>query len=313
MTRTPRTAPVELVVVGSVALDTIQTASEHRTDILGGSAPFACAAASRFCRTGMVGIVGTDFPRAYRELAEELEIDLEGLQVAEGKTFRWSGVYEDDMINRRTISTDLNVFESFLPELPDSYRKAPFILLGNIAPQLQERVLDQAEAPRFVAIDTMDLWIQIAREDLIRVISRCDLITLNDGEARQLTGEHDLPRCAAALLDMGPGYVVIKKGEHGALLFGQGGTAIVPAVPLSDLCDPTGAGDSYVGALMGELAKGGVVTPAAVRSALWTGSVLASFTVESFSLDRLAGASTEEVVKRRSDLEHMASPTEEVG
>ena len=295
-----------LVVVGSIGLDTIETPETRRADVLGGSVSYACAAARFFTRVGMVGVVGTDFPAGYRRLYRRLGIDTAGLQIAEGRTFRWSGVYEPDFINRRTLSTELNVFADFMPELPPSFLDAPLVLLGNIAPALQLHVLDQMRSARFVAADTMDLWIRTTRADLDAVIGRVDLITLNDSEARLLTGRHSLKDAAIAVRRMGPKYVVIKKGEHGAMLSYPGGMSIIPAFPVDRLRDPTGAGDAFAGAMMGWLAGCGRIKSSEVSRAMVAGSVVASFAVESFGLDGLASLSAPRIEARRRALRAMA-------
>ena len=277
-----------LVIVGSIGIDTIETPREKRVEILGGSVSYACAAASFFVKTGMVGVVGTDFPPEHRALWKDLGIDLEGLQTAEGKTFRWSGVYEENMDNRETLSTDLNVFETFSPELPKEYRDAPYLFLGNIAPALQLHVLEQVHSPKFVLIDTMDLWINIARDDLVKVVGKCDMLTLNESEARLFTGLHSLMEAADALLAMGPKFVLIKKGESGSMLVSKGGLSLLHAFPLADFKDPTGAGDTFAGGLMGALAESDAVDEAAICRAMVYGSVTAAFGVEEFSLERLA-------------------------
>jgi sugar/nucleoside kinase (ribokinase family) len=281
-------SPPDLVIVGSIGIDTIETPREKRVEILGGSVSYACAAASFFTRTGMVGVVGTDFPPEHRELWERMGIDLSGLQTEEGKTFRWSGVYEANMDNRRTLVTDLNVFESFSPELPEAYRNAPYLFLGNIAPALQLHVLEQVHSPKFVLIDTMDLWINIARDELVKVVGRCDMLTLNESEARLFTGKESLDEAAAALLAMGPVFVLIKKGESGSMLFSREGSFSIPAYRLDDFKDPTGAGDTFAGGLMGALAESGRTDEEAIRQAMLYGSVTAAFGVEEFSLERLA-------------------------
>ena len=296
---------VQLVVVGSIGIDTIETPFERREEILGGSVSYACAAASFYTPVGMVGVAGDDFPDDFVAVYESFGIDLAGLQRAAGRTFRWSGVYEDDMVNRRTLLTELNVFESFSPELPDSYRDAPFFLLGNISPELQLHVLAQAGKPRFVVADTMDLWINIAREPLDEVISRVDMLALNDAEARLLTGEHNLRKCADIILGQGPSHVVIKKGEHGAMLVSQSGIALFPAYPVGETRDPTGAGDAFAGGFMGALARGGAVDDKAVREALQHGTTVASFGVEDFSLDRLQALSPELIEARLTELKAM--------
>lgn len=289
---------VRLTIVGSIGLDTIATPRERRDEILGGSVSYACAGASFFTPVGMVGVVGTDFPETCVDLYRRFGIDLEGLQRKQGKTFRWSGVYDADMNNRRTLLTELNVFGSFMPELPPAYRRAPFVFLANISPELQLHVLSQVESPEFVAADTMDLWINTAREPLMKVIGSVDLLTLNESEARLLAGEHNLVRAARRIREWGPDHVIIKKGEHGAMLFSAGGMAVVPAFPLEDVCDPTGAGDTFAGGLMGSLAESGVANERTLRQAMAYGTVTASFGVEAFSLDRLQRLTREEIEQR---------------
>ena len=296
---------VEVVIVGSIGIDTIETPFERREDVLGGSISYACAASSFFTKTGMVGVVGTDFPAEYRDLYSRFGIDLDGLQTAEGETFRWSGVYEDDLINRRTISTDLNVFADFSPELPASYVDAPYLLLGNISPELQLHVLEQVKSPEFVVADTMDLWISIAREALVDVISKVNMLMLNDSEVRMLTGEHNLVKCANMVLDMGPQYVVVKKGEHGAMLVSKDGIFILPAYPIDQVVDPTGAGDSFAGAFMGSLARAGTIQDHDVRRCLLAASTVASFAVEGFGLDLMDSLSIDKIDDRLSSLTKM--------
>ncbi len=296
---------VDLVVVGSIALDTIATEAECRSDVLGGSVSFACAAASFFTRTGMVGVTGTDFPVKNVRLLEKFGIDLRGLAKAEGKTFRWSGVYESNMNNRRTISTDLNVFASFSPDLPEAYRKTPQLFLANIAPDLQLNVLKQVDSPRFVAADTMDLWINTEREQLMKVLAKVDLLLLNDSEVRQLTGEEHLVKAARVLLELGPRYVLIKKGEHGGMLVSRNGLFLIPAYPVETVIDPTGAGDAFAGGMMGFLSKVSKVTSGAMRRAMIAGTVTASFAVESFGLEKLASIERSDVDKRMADLLEM--------
>jgi len=289
---------VQLVAVGSIGIDTIETPVARRESILGGSASYACAAASFFTRVGMVGVVGTDFPKQHVDLYKHFRINLDGLETVPGETFRWTGVYEANMDNRRTICTDLNVFASFLPKLPLSYRKSPFLFLANIQPCLQLHVLGQIEKPRFVVVDTMDLWINTAKEVLLQVIQRVDMLTLNESEARHLSGEQTLLKAARVLLGLGPKYVLIKKGEHGSILFSPDGVFLMPAYPLEDVQDPTGAGDTFAGGLMGSLASGGKVSEIAIRKAMIYGSIVASFGVEAFSLDRLHTLTLDEIEAR---------------
>ncbi len=290
--------PVQLVVVGSIGLDTIETPFEKKVEILGGSVSYACASASFFTSTGMVGVVGADFPGPFVELYRHFGINLNGLQRNPGKTFRWSGVYEKNMDNRRTLATELNVLESFMPELPEDYTRAPFLFLANIAPQLQLHVLAQVKSPRFVAADTMDLWINIALKPLRDVIAAVDLLTLNESEARLLAEENNLVKAAKKILSWGPKYVIIKKGEHGAMLFSATGVYVVPAYPLEVVHDPTGAGDTFAGGLMGALSERGELSEAAICKAMGYGIVVASFGVEDFSLERLRKLSRHEINHR---------------
>jgi sugar/nucleoside kinase (ribokinase family) len=267
---------VDLTIVGSIGIDTIETPTEKQEEILGGSVSYACAAASFFTHTGMVGVVGTDFPQVFRETWQNMNIDLKGLQTVEGKTFRWSGVYEENMDNRRTLSTELNVFETFTPELPEDYREVPYLFLGNIHPALQLHVLEQVRDPKFILIDTMDLWINIDRPDLEKVIGKCHMLTLNESEAELFTGERTLNRAAHQLLDLGPEYVLIKKGGNGSMLFTRDDIFLLHAYPLESFKDPTGAGDTFAGGLMGALAASGRTDkepPRSVsRSSAWTAS-----------------------------------------
>ncbi len=302
-------ADVQLWIVGSIGIDTIETPRVKRTDLLGGSVTYACAAASFFTRTGAVGVVGSDFPEAFLARYQRFGIDLAGLQTRPGATFRWSGVYEADFINRRTLDTQLGVFADFSPELPEAFRAAPFVLLGNISPSLQLHVLDQVRGQPFVVVDTMDLWIRIARQDLVQVIRRANLLTLNDAEARLLTGHHNLLDCARAVLAMGPQYVVIKKGEHGAMLCSATGISLIPAYPVEQVEDPTGAGDCFAGAFMGFLAhtRAERIDEGLLRRALLHGSVVASFGVEAFSTERLERLTSAEIAARMQALRSMSA------
>lgn len=300
---------VDLVIVGSVSLDTVETRTGRREGILGGSGTFASAAAATFCRCGIVGVVGDDFPADALTRCEEFGIDLQGLQRVPGSTFRWGGKYDDDMINRSTLFTELGVFADFSPDLPESYRSAGFVLLGNIAPALQLHVLDQVEGKPFVATDTMDLWIDIARDELLQVLSRTDLLMLNDSEARQLSGCYNLLDCAEWLLNQGPEYVVIKKGEHGAMLISEQGVFLVPAYPVREVVDPTGAGDTFAGAFMGIVSQDDV-REVAIRHALMRAAVVASFGVEAFSLDSFDKLDEGRLTDREHELERMIRPSE---
>lgn len=299
---------MSVLVVGSIALDDIETPLEKHPDLLGGSASYAATAASYFAPVQMVGIVGDDFPPEHVEFFRSKGIDLEGLQQVPGKTFRWSGKYHWDMNSRETLSVALNVFETFTPELPENYRSADIALLANIAPGLQNHVLDQTKEPRFIIADTMDLWIDIAREELLRLLPRIDLLILNDGEARQLTGESSLVKAGRELQQLGPAHVAIKKGEHGCLLFGPGEFFICPAYPLEDIHDPTGAGDTFAGAVAGYLAsrRNGDIEFADLKQAIVYGSVLASFNVEAFSLERLRKLDGSDIEQRLKLLKWMS-------
>jgi sugar/nucleoside kinase (ribokinase family) len=290
---------MSVLVVGSIALDTVKTPVEEHADLLGGSASFAAVGASFFSPVRLVGVVGDDFPEEHVEFFRGRQIDLEGMQRAAGKTFRWSGEYHWDLNTRETRSVDLNVFEHFSPELPPAYRGSEMVLLANIAPKLQSRVLDQMEKPRFVIADTMDLWINIANDDLRALLPRVDLLVLNDSEARQFTQETSLIRAGRQIRALGPRYVAIKKGEHGCLLFGEGAFFSCGAYPLEDIHDPTGAGDTFVGALAGYLAAHpGGVGVAELRRAVVYGSVVASYNVEAFSLGRLRSLNRDEIEGR---------------
>jgi len=282
---------MSVLIVGSIALDDIKTQLAEHKNLLGGSASYGAVSASNFSPVSLVGIVGEDFPKEHVELFRNRQIDLAGLQIVPGKTFRWSGEYMWDMNTRETRSVELNVFETFTPTLPEGYHLTPIVLLANIAPDLQHHVLDQVSQPRFVIADTMDLWINIAKDSLTRLIGRVDMLILNDGEARQFTGETSLIKAGKKIREMGPAYVAIKKGEHGCLLFGPEAEFFsCPAFPLEDIHDPTGAGDTFAGGLAGYLAANcgtGEVTFDALKKAVVYGSVLASFNVEAFSLERL--------------------------
>src|ERR1700676_4121771 len=272
---------MSLLIVGSIALDTVKTPVEEHSDLLGGSASYAAAAASYFSPVNLVGVVASDFPDSEFKFWKQRNIDSEGVQRVKGKTFRWSGEYSWDLNTRETRSVALNVFENFKPALPESYRKTDFVLLANIAPSLQAHVLNQMERPRFVVADTMDLWIETTRADLDGLLPRIDLLILNDSEAREMTKETSLIKAGRQIRKFGPRYVAIKKGEHGALLFGEDEFFSCGAYPLEDIHDPTGAGDTFAGGIAGYLA--GMVSTVHftdLRKAMIYGSVLASFAVE---------------------------------
>jgi cytidine kinase len=296
---------MSVLIVGSTALDSIKTPKAENPRLLGGSASHAAVAASFFSPVKLIGVVGDDFPKPYLQLYKRHGINLEGLQILPGKTFHWSGEYEANMNNRRTLLTELGVFETFTPTLPKSHQSAQFVLLANIAPSLQIHVLNQMQRPKFVAADTMDLWLNIALPDLIKLVKRLDLFVLNDSEAHQLTKEDNLFAALKKIHKLGPKYVIIKKGSHGSLLSGPQGFFICPAYPLHKVVDPTGAGDSFVGGLMGVLAtaKGGVDQH--VRKAMIYGSVVASFCCEGFGLVRTTRLNRAQIEKRVKELEKL--------
>jgi sugar/nucleoside kinase (ribokinase family) len=275
-----------LLVVGSVGLDDVETRAGKRTGVLGGAASYFSVAASFLAKPRMVAVVGTDFPPAHTALFERHGVDLGGLERVPGETFRWSGVYAPDFLTRTTLDTRLNVFSDFNPKLPPGWGASELVFLANIDPELQLAVLEQTDRPKFVACDTMNFWIGGKRAELLRLLPRIDMLLLNDEEARQLSGESNLPAAARAIRALGPSSVVIKRGDAGALLFHEAGVFAAPAFPIENVIDPTGAGDSFAGGFMGWLARAGSTTPQSIRTAMILGSVLASFAVEDFSLDR---------------------------
>ena len=289
---------MSLLITGSIGLDSVKTPLEEHHDLLGGSASYAAIAASFFTPVNLVGIVGDDFPKPYLDLYRKHGINLDGLEIAAGQTFRWSGEYEWNMNNRRTLSIALNVFEKFNPTLPPQYRNAPFVFLANISPQLQMHVLGQVEKPKFVVADTMDLWINIAKDALLELLKKIDCLILNESEARELMKETSLIKAGRGILKLGPKFVCIKKGEHGCLLFGPDLFFSAPAYPLEDIHDPTGAGDCFAGAFTGFLAKAGQVDADTLRKAVVYGSVVASYNVEAFSLGRLQTLTPAEIANR---------------
>ena len=296
---------MSVLIVGSTALDSIKTPKAENPRLLDGSASHAGVAASFFSPVNLVGVVGADFPRRYIQLYRRHGIDLQGLQLLPGKTFHWSGEYEANMNNRRTLLTELGVFERFNPVLPAAYQRTPFVLLANIAPALQHHVLDQMRRPRFVAADTMDLWLNVALPDLLRLLKRLDAFVLNDSEAQQLTKEDNLLAALQKIHRLGPRYVVIKQGSHGSVLSGPRGLFICPAYPLPKVVDPTGAGDSFVGAMMGYLAAAKGPIDNHIRRAMVYGSVVASFCCEGFGLQRTAKTTRPEIEQRVRELEKL--------
>lgn len=287
-----------ILTVGSVAFDSIKTPFGEASRVVGGAATFFSVAASFFTDVRMVGVVGEDFGEEQMQVFGGRRIDLAGLQRVPGETFRWKGEYSFDLNTRETIYTHLNVFDQFRPVLPESYRPTPFVFLANIHPALQVDVLNQVEAPRFVAADTMNFWIEGTPDDLQAVLKRVDALVINDEEARQLSGEANLVKAARAIRAMGPDLLIIKRGEYGVLMTRDEGFFAAPALPLEDVVDPTGAGDTFAGGFMGYLASAGEVTDAVVSRAIIAGSAMASFAVEDFGLDRLLRLTQEEVRER---------------
>jgi sugar/nucleoside kinase (ribokinase family) len=297
---------MSVLIVGSTALDSIKTPKAENPRLLGGSASHAGVAASFFGPVKLVGVVGDDFPKRYIRLYERHGIGLEGLQRVPGKTFHWSGEYELNMNNRRTLATELGVFEMFTPTLPAAYQTTPFVLLANIAPALQRHVLDQMRRPRFVAADTMDLWLKVALPDLLKLLKRLDAFVLNDSEAQQLTGDDNVLGAFKKIHRLGPKYVIIKQGSHGSLLSGPRGLFICPAYPLPKVVDPTGAGDSFVGGMMGYLAAAKGPIDDHIRRAMAYGSVVASFCCEGFGLQRTTRLTRAQIGGRLKELDRLA-------
>jgi sugar/nucleoside kinase (ribokinase family) len=295
------------LIVGSIAFDTLHIDGKCHTKVLGGAACYASLAASHFAPVQLVGVVGRDYPDSATKLLRSRGIDLAGLEVADGETFHWEGRYSEDLSSRETLRTDLNVFADFQPKIPSSFKAAPFVMLGNIDPVLQLDVLEQIDRPQFVLADTMNLWIDIRQPDLKKLCARVDLLVLNDEEARQLSGEKNLVIAARELAALGPKYVIIKKGEHGALLFKGDEVFALPALPLSRVTDPTGAGDVFAGALIGYLARSGDLSTSNLRRALVYGSVLASFCVEGIGIDRLSAVTPADVQTRFEHFQRLTS------
>jgi sugar/nucleoside kinase (ribokinase family) len=287
-----------LLVVGSVALDTVETPFGRIDDALGGSAVFFACAASLLVPVQIVGVVGRDYPMdALKRLAAR-GIDLAGITVADGESFRWSGNYAFDMSTRETLETRLGVFANFKPQIPAAFRSSEYVFLGNIDPELQLEVLTQVTKPKFVACDTMNYWIQGKRTALLKLLEHVDCLMVNDSEIRELSGDWHIHRAARWVIERGPKYVVIKQGEHGAVLVGEGKVFYVPAFPLEDVFDPTGAGDAFAGGFMAHVAKAGTITDRVLRLAMVYGSAMGSFAVERFSVQRFDEIGAAEVVAR---------------
>ena len=296
---------MSVLIVGSTALDSIKTPKAENPRLLGGSASHAAVAASFFSPVKLIGVVGEDFPQKYIQLYRRHRINLDGLQILPGKTFHWSGEYEVNMNNRRTLLTELGVFETFTPTLPKAHQSTQFVLLANIAPGLQHHVLDQMKRPKFVVADTMDLWLNIALPDLLKLLPRLDGFVLNDSEAQLLTKEDNVFTALKKIHKMGPKYVIIKKGSHGSILSGPQGFFICPAYPLNKVVDPTGAGDSFVGGMMGYLATAKGAVDKNIRRAMVHGSVVASFCCEGFGLNCTTRTTRAKINARVKELEKL--------
>jgi sugar/nucleoside kinase (ribokinase family) len=302
-----RSAHRSLLIVGSLAFDDIDGPFGLHKDLLGGSASFISRAAAYFTKhVSIIGVIGDDFPQHQIDDLVKLGIDISGVEHMPGETFHWAGRYAQDLATRETLETRLGVFAEFQPKLHDRHKDAQLVLLGNIDPVLQLDVLRQVRAPALVAADTMNLWINIKRDDLLQTLAKVGTLMINDEEARQLAEEHNLRRAAARILKMGPSSLIIKRGDAGALLFHGGGVFAAPAMPLSDVKDPTGAGDSFAGGLMGYLAYAGDLSPRTIRTAMIMGSVMGSFTVEQFSVDGLRDLTTERIQQRFDELAELA-------
>lgn len=301
-----------VLVVGSVALDSVETPFGKADDVLGGSATFFSAAASLLTEVQLVGVVGSDYPIEKLEPLRARGVDLAGLEHADGPSFRWRGRYSHDLNSAETLETQLGVFSRFSPKIPDQFRNAPFVFLGNIDPRLQLDVLQQVEKPKLVACDTMNFWIQSRRPDLIALLEHVDLVMLNDGEARQLTEKVNLVQAARWIMELGPRTVIIKKGEHGAFMFTGESIFFAPAFPLESVFDPTGAGDSFAGGFIGYLARTGDLSEANMRRAVMYGSAMGSFAVEKFSTERLMTLTRGEIDTRIAELKHLVTFEEEM-
>ncbi len=289
---------MSILVVGTVAFDSIETPHGSAEHVLGGSASYFAVGASFFSQVRIVGVIGRDFPEEYLQIFSRRGIDIEGLKREDGETFHWRGRYHEDLNVRDTIELHLNVLSSFVPRLPESYRNAEYVFLGNIDPKMQLEVLDQLGHARVVACDTMDHWIQGSADALRKVLGRIEILVINDSEARLLSGEHNVVRAARAILKMGPRAVLIKRGEYGVLQFSDTSVFATPAYPLEEVFDPTGAGDSFAGGFLGQLARTRDVSQRGLRRAIVYGSVVASFTVEDFGLNRLTKLSLPQIEER---------------
>lgn len=312
MSRFPSTAS-PVLVVGSVALDSVETPFGKAEDVLGGSGTYFSSSASHFAPVQLVGVVGDDYPVDLLKPLADRGVDLAGLEQVSGSSFRWRGRYRHDLNSAETLETHLGVFSNFRPIIPEQFRKAPFVFLANIDPRLQLQVLEQVEKPRLVACDTMNFWIESRRPELIELLGHVDLITLNDGEARQLTEHTNLVQAARWILDKGPKHVLIKKGEHGAFMFTRESVFFAPAYPLESVFDPTGAGDSFAGGFIGSLAASGDLSDASMRRAVVVGSAMGSFAVEKFSNGRLLEITRADIDARVQEFRQLVAFDEDLG
>lgn len=303
---------MSVLVVGSVALDSVETPFGKADDVLGGSATFFSASASHLTQVNVVGVVGNDYPVDQLGALKARGVDFSGLEQADGPSFRWRGRYSHDLNSAETLETHLGVFSHFSPKIPEKLRSSPYVFLANIDPRLQLDVLEQVTNPKLVACDTMNFWIQSRRPELLKLLERVDLVTLNDGEARQLTEKANLVQAAEWILARGPKHVLIKKGEHGAFMFTQSSIFFAPAFPLESVFDPTGAGDSFAGGFIGYVAKTGDLSEANMRRAVVHGSVMGSFAVEKFSIERLMTVTKPEIDQRVKQLRRLVTFEEEI-
>lgn len=299
---------MNILVVGSIALDTVTTPKGHKPNVLGGSCTYFSYASSFFTDVDIVGTVGSDFPKEHIQLLTDKGIGTKGLEIKEGKTFRWSGSYEGDMNQADTLATELNVFETFAPSIPEELKSPDILFLANIDPDLQMDVLKQVNRPKYVVCDTMNLWINIKKDSLIELLGKVDAIILNDAESRQLLGQtYSLPKTAKEIAKFGPKSVVIKKGEHGALLYNDGEFFVAPPYPVEEVFDPTGAGDTFAGGFIGSLARFDAITNENLKKAMIYGSVMASFNVEDFSLERMKKLEAQEIENRYNEFKAFTS------
>lgn len=303
---------MNVLVVGSVALDSVETPFGRAENVLGGSATFFSASASLLTPVQLVGVVGSDYPTAELDALARRGVDLTGLERIDGESFRWRGRYRHDLNSAETLETRLGVFSHFRPKIPEQFRRAPFVFLGNIDPRLQLDVLEQVERPRLVACDTMNFWIESRRADLLELLSHVDLLTLNDAEARQLTEEVNLVKAARWIMAHGPRHVIIKKGEHGAFMFTANTVFYAPAYPLEEVFDPTGAGDAFAGGFMGYLARTGDLSEPNLRRAVVYGSAMGSFAVERFSIARFLEIGPKEIAHRVREFHRLVTFEEDL-